>query len=485
MNQKIYAPNIYNFAFQLYQIANLDPDSIGENQDFIWETGNQIIHKITQKDIKLLDQIDVSQSPDDRYVDLLKSSIQNNINSVWLDFDGKVSLSTTSQKVNIKGFAYPLKLDDSYILFLNFRRPEEEQDNSGNNQKTDDVDVSLLRSFNPDNCLIYPEHSLFLGQTLLITGWLTGVKDKKIIQSIADECLKQVFPDNYQLPTLNHTGELFGSQIFEYGSLSKLHNYQHILIWLFSDTATDESFNNCYKNLINLFLFRTKIVKTYKNSREIHRNLDKIYRTIETEIRNLPADRDPKTSIDKYLTNLQDKLKLFPQLALEYSSLLRDLQETHNTIDINKQNYVNELKKISEKTKIQNTISDLSFLEKFINNNCDNFSRQIQADLGYFQNGSELLDKAINAIRGIVEIEQAKRDRSLETTVQILGIGFGGGAIVSGVIVQHIDKINQPIPIISPNSPPNQFYASLFLSIIATLGFTLIAMLGIWMSKRK
>jgi hypothetical protein len=79
----------------------------------------------------------------------------------------------------------------------------------------------------------------------------------------------------------------------------------------------------------------------------------------------------------------------------------------------------------------------------------------------------------------IVEIEQAKSDRTLETTVQVLGIGFGGGAIISGIIVQHIDKINLPL------LPKNPFSASLILSIIATIGCTFIAMLGIWIKKRK
>ncbi|MEY2914118.1 MAG: hypothetical protein RLZZ184_3427 [Cyanobacteriota bacterium] len=93
--------------------------------------------------------------------------------------------------------------------------------------------------------------------------------------------------------------------------------------------------------------------------------------------------------------------------------------------------------------------------------------------------GSQLLDQAVNSIRGIVEIEQAKSDRSLETTVQVLGIGLGGGAIFSGIITTHIDKINQPL------LPKNPFLASLILSIIATIGCTLLAMLGIWIKKRK
>ncbi|WP_243406831.1 hypothetical protein [Cuspidothrix issatschenkoi] len=91
----------------------------------------------------------------------------------------------------------------------------------------------------------------------------------------------------------------------------------------------------------------------------------------------------------------------------------------------------------------------------------------------------KLLDQAINSIIGIAEIEQAKSDRSLETTVQVLGIGLGGGAIISGVIVQHIDKINQPL------LPKNPFFASLILSIITTIVCTFLAMLGIWIKKRK
>lgn len=52
-------------------------------------------------------------------------------------------------------------------------------------------------------------------------------------------------------------------------------------------------------------------------------------------------------------------------------------------------------------------------------------------DLGYFRHSSTLLEQAISSIRGIVEIEQAERDRSLEQTIQVLGVGLGTGAIAS------------------------------------------------------
>ncbi|WP_143874108.1 hypothetical protein [Nostoc sp. 'Peltigera malacea cyanobiont' DB3992] len=56
-------------------------------------------------------------------------------------------------------------------------------------------------------------------------------------------------------------------------------------------------------------------------------------------------------------------------------------------------------------------------------------------------------------------------DRSLENKIQVLGIGFGGGAIASGVFTTHIDKINLPIVQKHP------LYASLLLSVFATLFF--------------
>ncbi|WP_041555273.1 hypothetical protein [Nostoc sp. PCC 7524] len=76
-----------------------------------------------------------------------------------------------------------------------------------------------------------------------------------------------------------------------------------------------------------------------------------------------------------------------------------------------------------------------------------------------------------------MEIEQAESDRSLERTVQIFGIGFGSGAIVSGVIVQHIDKISQLLAAISPDNQPHPFDASLLLSVLATVFFIGVGLL--------
>jgi hypothetical protein len=463
---KLYAPNIHLFAFQLHKSSN---DGTSTDTNLLWNTADEIVHTTLNQDLHLSQRIDINKQPDNPRVDLLKGTEVIDDNYA-VSFSGEVPLNQ-NQDVLIKGFAHPLRLYDSYSLWLNLRRPEKE-----NNQPTDDVDIAWLRQLNPNNCLnshpstslrVRRDNPLFLGQTLLITGWLTGAKNNKIIQQIANECLTSVFPDNYQLPPFNRKGELFGSPIFEYGLFSQLANYQHVLIWLFADEQADAKFNQCYQELLDLFFFRTKAVKAYKDSREIYKQLDLAYRKVEEILDKIPKVDNNQFSNILNLTDLKTQLKALPQLSLTYTRLLRNLEEYQNTIAINAYNYTERLQQIRGILPGE----DISFLETFSERNGPFFQQQISADLGYFRHGSELLSKAIDSIRGIVEIEQAESDRSLENTIQILGIGFGGGAIISGVVVQHIDTISKPLAAISPDNQPHSFYASLLLSILATLLF--------------
>jgi len=466
---KIYAPNVHLFAFELYKGSNIDLNTLQSDQNFLWERGDEIIRVTLHQDLQLSQRLDTKKEPHSPRVDLIKDTEVIDDNYA-VSFDGKI---THNQDLLIKGFAHPLRIYDSYSLWLNLRRPEKE-----NNQVTDDLDIDVLQKFNPNNCLTLKENPLFLGQTLLITAWLTGAKEQKFVKQIADECLKHIFANQNTVPPFFRQGELFGSAIFEYGLFSQLDNYQHVLIWLFADNKADEKFNLCYQELLDLFFFRTKVIKAYKDSRAIYQQLDLIYRQIEEKIEQIPEAGDNKKITGAYLTQLQKQLETFPQLALRYTRLLRNLEDYQNTIAINGDNYADRVQ------QIQGILpgEDLGFLETFSQRNCSFFQQQIKADLGYFQHGSELLDKAINSIRGIVEIEQDQSDKSLERTVQILGIGFGGGSIASGVITANIDKIKIPLANISPNHPLHPFYASLLLSIIATLVF--IA-LGWMITKRK
>jgi hypothetical protein len=61
---------------------------------------------------------------------------------------------------------------------------------------------------------------------------------------------------------------------------------------------------------------------------------------------------------------------------------------------------------------------NLSFLTRFIDEDCRLFTEQIQFDLGYSQKGAALLEKAMTAIQGRVEIEQAESDRTTQNLLR-------------------------------------------------------------------
>jgi hypothetical protein len=460
---KIYAPNIHVFTFQLYKGSNFDDNIDSKDLNFIWERGNDIIKEVLKQDLQLSQKIDVNKDEGFNKVDIL-----NDQNEVAVYLEGNVNPSP-QQDILVTGLAYPCRISDSYGLWLNLRRPEKE-----NNQRTEDVETDFFKLLNPNNCLILPTHPLFLGQTILITASIINAKIQNDHQKIADECLKEVFHQN-TVPPFYRQGELFGSPIFEYGLPNQSSQYQQVLICLFTEKETGKKFDQSCPKLLDLFFHHSKIVKAYKDSRAIYKDLDKKYRDIESEVNKILELKNNQDITRQDLKKLQNQLKAFPTLALEYTRLVLNLEDSQNTIVINADNYGDKLEQIKHNLNGEN----LDFLEIFLNKNCATFKRQIQADLGYFQHGSQLLDQAVNSIRGIVEIEQAKSDRSLETTVQVLGIGLGGGAIFSGIIVQHIGTINQPL------LPKNPFLASLILSIIATIVCTLLAMLGIWIKKRK
>jgi hypothetical protein len=467
---KIYAPNIHLFAFQLYKGANfnkfLQVDDIQ-----LWKDADKIVRTTLHQNLHLNQRLDIHKEPGSPRVDLLKESEVKDDNYA-IDIEGKISLDDTQQVV-ITGLVHPLRLHDSYALWLNLRRPEKEDDEI---TLTEDVETALLSKLNPNNCFTLEKSELFLGQTLLITAWLTGAKDEKHLYQIAQECLEAVFPNPSQRPPFSRQGELFGSPIFEYGLFSQLANYQHVLIWLFRDAKADESFNLCYQELLDLFFNYAKVVKAFQDSRITYHQVASAYKKIEDTIHNLPQkSKDDKVTTDE-LKQLKNKLKELPQLGLKYTRLLRDLEDYQNTIAINEHNYLERLQQIS------GIISNdgLPFLETFSQENSPFFQKQIQADLGYFRHGSTLLEQAISSIRGIVEIEQAERDRSLESTIQIVGVGLGAGAIVSGVVTQHIDK---PFAPISFNNPPHPIVTSLFWSVAATLFFGWLAWL--WTQRER
>ncbi|MGB3508739.1 MAG: hypothetical protein WBA93_05755 [Microcoleaceae cyanobacterium] len=323
-----------------------------------------------------------------------------------------------------------------------------------------------------------------LGQTLLLTVWYTeekqwlpwkSLQNRQQLRELADNCLREFIPNEYFCPDFYREGQLFGSPIFEYGVPIQGNDYCHVLVWIFCEAETDNKFTDHYSSFVNLFCYLNKVVTAYKLSRKVHNVLRDEYLAIEPYIQEIfqgmPVD---KNLTQKELNQFKEYLKDIPQRYLSYNQLIRDLDLYRLTIDINAQNYKREINNIQSQLPAEN----ISFLSQFFDQDYRLFREQLQSDLGYFQHGATLLEKAMTAIQGRVDIEQAQSDRSFQNTIAIMGVGLTSTA-VGATVAPYIFAQEPGKPLLLPFSS-NHFHPltlALFLSLVfgvAGAAFTVI-----------
>ncbi|MEO9125560.1 MAG: hypothetical protein ABI262_12880 [Microcoleus sp.] len=504
-NNQVYAPNVHLFAFHVWDTLSSGSNSPANspqlalpptsnppiNPQHLWEKCNEILQEKLHIDAEFNDtNLYKTAQPPGRRVKLIIKQAVNNRGSLYLS----KNINHDNQQIFLEGFAQPLRIDDSYALGLNLRVPEKT-----NGTKTPDVDLSIFHEFNPDNCLLHKSVNSYFGQTLLLTAWLTesqkaaAQEDPNSIKNLGQLCLKS-FISGEELPEFYRQGELFGSPILEYGNPYYPDKFGHILIWFFNSQTTSDIWDIYYPDFLDLCLYRNKIILAYKESRAYYSEIRKEYEKIELDIdntfQNLQHDeahqpQSKGTALnEEELEYLQRKTIDMPPRAVKYARLLMDLEIRQNTIAINAKNYQDKLNKISldiKSRKIYNgrdakKYSDLSFLELFSKETCPQFSKQIKFDLGYFKHGTDLLDKAMEAIKGVVAIEEARRDAKLEATIQTVGSVLGFVAIVASVTPYLIKQ----------DPPDRKFYFPLsnieIPSFILVLLISLGAGFGVWMS---
>ncbi|MCC5667748.1 hypothetical protein LC653_28685 [Nostoc sp. CHAB 5784] len=328
------------------------------------------------------------------------------------------------------------------------------------------IDILQLQHFKP-NSLLPSNIQASLGQTLWIYGEVDPSED---CDKLAEKLAIALVAGTNLNPVRSQQGELFGSLLFEYQALDPDEpdnpaKQCHILIVINnSQAATVTLAEKAYDWLLNLLCSYHKILYIYQLARQRYREARRIYSDLENKIQEFNRLISENQT---QLSGLKSLMGKIPKQNFDYTRCLQDLQTHHTAITTNITNYRICLEKIQT---IDSGNIPQSW-QNFINKDCKKWQEQIQTDINYLTPGQELFGQFVDTIRGIVETEQTERDRSLENTIQVLGIGFGGGAIASGIIVQHIDKINQPLTVISPNNPPHPFYASLLLSVLATFFF--------------
>ncbi|MEH1948679.1 MAG: hypothetical protein V7K77_17260 [Nostoc sp.] len=466
---KVAYPKLTLYAFHLKHSLSQKPKIPVENANDLWLKCQQLGKQLGVHRLKTLPKL-IERA----YYYNQKNSITGQIlaDDKFAN-QGILELTTFKkhQKNNLRltGEVNPLEIHDTYALDLTLRYPHPE------------VKLADLRELNPDDCLLSKNINASLGQTLVFFAQPVGKIDDE--QAFADACVKALLSEE-TWRKLNiyrqHQGELLGSSIFEYNNDADSPEAQcHLLIWLNTHDLTTELENKgeYYYPLIDLLLCRSKIIYARseaiwcrEQARSSYSDLEK-YKQEFKEQKNNP--------IDLKFDNFNQWLQEIPEISFNYVDYLRDIELHRTTIQTNSNNYRLYLDKLN---KICIKSDNLELLSNFLELALDTFVEQINTNLAYLTPGQNLFDQMIGTIRGIVEVEQAKRDRSLERTIQVLGIAFGGGAIVSGVVTQHIDK---PFAQINFKYPVHPIVSSLLWSVLATVVFGLLAWLVTKPKRRR
>jgi len=494
MSSKIYAPTVHLFAFDLRESNiitinarknHLEREKEKVRKLWLWEICNEIIEATLQNSgFKLINYLDLDKRPtsfrvalrDRHKLQQLLKEFPNIKNSNFyiedaIPLQGQL-LVETHKKIEIQGFAYPKRINNSYGLWLTLGHPKWKKFES-----PQPIDISFLRQINPKNLFFSHTNRGFFGRLILITSWLPPKdtrRSKEELKELAQECVKNFFPEGYEVPQLNREGELFGSPIFQFGTEKNLPSSGSIFICFFRGKKTHNKFYESREKIFDLFFHRAEIITAFQQFIKVSKSLERLNKRIESEVTNLTPKDMNKTLSPQKLNELQSNLRELPIRAQKYEQILAILNNYQNKINNNIQSYTQIMEGISHHFHEE----DVTFLQGFIKNNCSFYQEQIKANLTYFRHSSGLIDKAINSIRGQLGIErtevQKESDRNLEMTILSVGGGFGAGQIVSQVInkeelAEDVADLPPPFSMFPVNS-----YSIIVLSLVFSILFGMI-----------
>ncbi|MDJ0578779.1 hypothetical protein [Crocosphaera sp.] len=452
MAEIIYSPQVSLYAFHLFKTPNLGSKE-KLNEKLLWDK----CHDVIFPQFYIKETLDLKEKElNCKKLNLLKS------NEADLPINAKINYQ--NEAFELEGFVYPVQLDDSYGLSfsLGFPNPDlQKLENTRIKTRT-----SILKEFNPNSCLLPDSIESNLGQTLIITAWIDKEQQRlgrKYLKHLADECLEAFFIDKTQCPIFHLEGDLLGSPIFEYGLIQSKENYRHVLVWLFQDPATFDKLETASDLLVDLLFFRNKVIREFHNSRYTYQEIYKEYENVEQSVNKIFTDisSGDLLTIDD-LKLLKNELKELTKQSVKYAQLLRKLEFRRNSIFIHTDNYNTTIQFIREELELSEPKA-LAFLEQFSNEYCKTFQAQIQADLSYFVQGTSLLERAIDSIRGIVEIDQAERDRQLQSSIS----SAGAAITIGGIIASSSGQVTPQNPISLSGEKVHPFTWFVLLSILA------------------
>lgn len=458
MSDKIIYPSIDLFLYDLKDSLGQDETKIDQNcQQFCKKIYGDLDEKSFQEKHA---QFQKYKNTDADAIELLETRIR--------DFESPLD-----------GYYYPLQLGDTYALQVDYSGKRDA--NGKPNDDEQELDDKPFLKLKQEIVQYISQQTGTLGQTWLVWGQLTRTTHKSDwkIEQVAQECYTQLVSNDTWNQALIGKGSLLGGTIFElwyrpenlgltgkeFWEKFRQENH-HVLIWLLPYNQTPARIRKqvqmVYYDLMRLLQYRHKMVWAYYQSRDQKSILKREYVEIQPTInQSSQLSRQLKTNTLS-LSKLQESLTNNLLNLSDYTIALNALENQNRTIQVNQENYKARLDEMSKKYPD----SDLDFLKLFSEHEiyAKKYRRQIDADYATLSPGLTLLQNLNSTIQGVIDLEQTKSDRTINTTIVIAGIGLATSQIASAVIVTQPPEKQDPAAFRT-----QAFFLSLGIGAIATL----------------
>ncbi|MEQ8998632.1 MAG: hypothetical protein RID53_19205 [Coleofasciculus sp. B1-GNL1-01] len=306
-----------------------------------------------------------------------------------------------------------------------------------------DITIPQLQHFRPES-LLPATIQASLGQTLWVYAEVDAQTD---CASLAEQCATALLANTSLNPSLQHQDTLFRSHLFEYLAKEPSEpdnpaKEYHILISLNNtQSPTPKLAADAYDWLLQLLCCHHKLRYINHQSRQRYPDARHLYSQLEQQIQTLPnLTTNPQTRLDA----LKNLLNQIPPTSLDYARCLRDLRAHQTAMETN----ITNLEECQTQIKAIGNIPQ--FWDEFLKAS-HIWKQQIQTDINYLSPGQDLFGQMLETVRGIVDLDQAERDRTLDQKLQNLELWIavvGTGLAVSGISSQ-VDS--QPIQTLIQN----------------------------------
>ncbi|MDF5715154.1 MAG: hypothetical protein PUP93_15035 [Rhizonema sp. NSF051] len=256
-----------------------------------------------------------------------------------------------------------------------------------------------------------------MGQTWMISGWQVSANQNNL-KNLAEEAYKALICQNYQY---QKEGKFLGATVFElwrgFERWQGIEKNSHVIIIFYPDQSTFKTAATYYNAWRYLFYCKHKILWAYENGRQLKQRLGKSLQQSLVDTTGLS-----KKSLHSLKADLQTNINSLSRYVQDISTL--EVQE--QTISINLYNY---------KKQRQDYFSTEKFLEELETTSEQKYIPQLEKDSVSLRPGVAILENLTSTIRGMVEIQQAQRERNLNTIIAIAGFGLATSQIASSVII--------------------------------------------------